>query len=109
MSDILSGPLQFEPHGGFGSKDADGDRYPFGYISTAPTPRPIFELGVILGFAPDELVVLAKRMAAANVLVDALVNLLDRVERNGGLGAYDGGPAFVVRAAREALELAGVK
>lgn len=40
------------------------------------------------------------------VLVTALRDLLARVERNGGLGEYHGGPVFVVQRARDALAAA---
>ncbi len=33
----------------------------------------------------------------------AIKDLLDRIDRNGGIGEYKGGPAFAVKRAREAL------
>jgi hypothetical protein len=45
----------------------------------------------------------ARLIAAAPDLLEALKNLLDRVERNGGIGEYKGGPAFVVKAAKSAI------
>ena len=39
-------------------------------------------------------------------LLKALINLVDRVDRNGGIGEYQGGPAFVMKAARDAIAAA---
>lgn len=62
---------QFEPHNGFGGKSFDGEPWPFGYISTFPTPSPIFELNPVLGFKPAELRAKAVLMAAAPDLLIA--------------------------------------
>lgn len=40
-------------------------------------------------------------------LLKCLCELYDRVQRNGGIGPYNGGPAFVMKNAKEAVELAG--
>lgn len=37
-------------------------------------------------------------------VAEAATGLLERVDINGGLGAYDHGPAFVVKRTREALD-----
>lgn len=38
-------------------------------------------------------------------LLEALKALVERIDANGGLGEYKGGPAFVMQKAREALAL----
>jgi hypothetical protein len=40
------------------------------------------------------------------ILLEALRDLLNRVERNGGLGEYTGGPAFAVQNAKNAIATA---
>ena len=80
----LSGKLCFEPHNGFGGRDPDGDPWPFGYISTSPTPQPVFELRTFLEYEPAELVKLARRMAAANELLAALKAVVGWWEQDGG-------------------------
>ncbi len=43
---------------------------------------------------------------AERLLLKAIVDLLDRVERNGGLGEYKGGAPFAEANARKAIRLA---
>jgi hypothetical protein len=40
----------------------------------------------------------------SEILAVALVDLLDRVVRNGGLGEYTGGKPFAIKQARDALD-----
>lgn len=79
-------PWVFEPHGMFGRTAPDGDRFPFGYISTDDPRRPIFQLDTILDFPLDELREAALLMASAYDLMAALKEIVDIVEmceRNG--------------------------
>jgi hypothetical protein len=69
----------FEPHNGFGSRDPDGDLWPFGYISNDLRHMPIFELTPILLISIEELTATAIRMAAADELLAALEGLLEAV------------------------------
>lgn len=64
---------QFEPHNGFGTNDPDGEPWPFGYISTAPTPVPIFELNVVLQLDAGQLADAARLAAAAPEMLAALI------------------------------------
>jgi hypothetical protein len=61
------GPWQFEPHAMFGSDfdGTDGIDFPLGYISTSPTPQPIFGLEVILDWPLAELEANARLIALA--------------------------------------------
>lgn len=67
--------------------------------------RPLYDLG-----SEDVELVSANTffiMKAVNFhddLVRALKELVERVDRNGGLGAYKGGPIFVMKRARELLK-----
>jgi len=45
----------------------------------------------------------AKLIAAAPELLEALKRIVERIDINGGLGEYKGGPVFVMKAAREAI------
>ncbi len=45
----------------------------------------------------------ANVLAAASDLLEALKQLVERVDRNGGIGEYKGGPAFVMANARTAI------
>jgi hypothetical protein len=65
----LNGSLCFEPHGLAGRK-FEGEEMPFGYISTSPTPMPIFELRALLVYDQRELTALARRMASVNTLLN---------------------------------------
>lgn len=67
----VAGPYCFEPHGGFGGKDPEGEPWPFGYIST-DFPVPIFELRTILEYPREELRAAADLLAAAPVMFNAL-------------------------------------
>jgi hypothetical protein len=69
--------LRFEPHNGYGAVDPDGEPWPFGYISTAPTPMPVFELGVVLEYPAEDLRKLALAMAAAPEMLRVLKYLYD--------------------------------
>ena len=69
------GPWVFEPHGGFGANDPDGNPWPFGYISTSH-PSPIFQLDVILGWPSDELTANARLISAAPDLLAVAIALL---------------------------------
>lgn len=69
--------LQFEPHNGYGTNDPDGDPFPFGYISTAPAPLPIFELNVFLDYPEEALRNLCLAMAAAPDMLRVLKYLHD--------------------------------
>jgi len=69
--------LQFEPHNGYGGNDPDGDPWPFGYISTAPVPIPVFELNVVLEYPVEALRKLAVAMAAAPDMLRVLKHLYD--------------------------------
>lgn len=73
--------LQFEPHNGYGAVDPDGEPWPFGYISTAPIPMPVFELGVVLEYPADDLRKLALAMAAAPEMVDTLLNAKETLQQ----------------------------
>lgn len=75
----LNGPLIFEPHNLAGGK-FEGEEMPFGYISTSRTPMPIFELSTFPLYDADELAALAKRMAAANELLEMLTLALPILE-----------------------------
>lgn len=74
MTDALD-DMVFEPHAGFGTKDPDGNPWPFGYLSDRPG-RPVFELNAILEGDPS---VLRDRVAeivtACNGFDDACVAL----------------------------------
>ena len=54
-------------------------------------------------FSDEEREANACMIAAAPEMYEALEGLLERVERNGGIGEYQGGPAFVVMKAKAAL------
>lgn len=69
---VAEGPWIFEPHGGYGSDDPDGEPWPFGFVSTAGAPAPIFMLSPILGFGANLLEAAARRMVAAPDLIAAL-------------------------------------
>lgn len=86
MVEHVAGPYLFEPHGGFGSLDPDGDPWPFGYISeTAPNgvPSPIFELDVVIGRPVEQYEATARLLVAAPVLKAAL----ERIARHSPLDA----------------------
>lgn len=57
----------FEPHPMFGALDADDYErpFPFGYLSKASGPMPVFELQVLLEWPREELAGYARLMAAA--------------------------------------------
>ena len=42
-------------------------------------------------------------------LEEALAALVERIEYNGGIGEYNGGPVFVMARARTALRNAGIE
>ena len=42
-------------------------------------------------------------------LLETLTLLVKRIDHNGGIGAYNGGPAFVMKHAREAIEKAELR
>lgn len=77
MTSSIGNNFQFEAHGGYGSDDFDGEPWPFGYISTSPTPQPVFELNVVLGFDAEELRALALKMAAAAEIFAELKRMID--------------------------------
>jgi hypothetical protein len=121
MSDVehtplVDGKITFEPHRGYGSKDPDGNPWPFGYVSTE-TPTPIFELNVFLEYDRDELLALLKKMIVAVNAHDALVelaqNLITAITDDHSIGDTDrvtGGSSdaeWFVERARAALKLAG--
>lgn len=45
----------------------------------------------------------AQLIASAPELLKALERLVERIDVNGGIGEYKGGPVFVMKAAREAI------
>jgi hypothetical protein len=75
--------LQFEPHNGYGTVDMDGEPWPFGYISTSPTPIPVFELNVILKHPRALLEDLAIKMAAAPEMFAAASEVLNYATLDG--------------------------
>lgn len=81
MAEHTPTPWCFEPHNGFGGKDFDGEPWPFGYISTSPTPQPIFELRPLLVFKPGELRANAAFIIRAVNNFDDLVRALENVIR----------------------------
>lgn len=80
--DKLNSHLTFEPHGLAGQK-FEGEDMPFGYISTSSPPVPIFELRNFLVYDHGELTALARRMAAANQLLDAASALIAIIDPDG--------------------------
>ena len=48
----------------------------------------------------------AKLIAASPMLLEALKALVERIDYNGGIGEYKGGPSFVMKHAREAIAAA---
>lgn len=68
------GPWQFEPHNLYQSdfNGMDGEDFPLGYISTSPTPQPIFALHTILEFGFDTQTANARLIAAAPELLQVL-------------------------------------
>lgn len=65
----------FEPHGGYGTNDPDGDPWPFGYISVVTgdgIPQPLFELNFVISWAPEKVDRLLAEMLAAPDLYEAL-------------------------------------
>lgn len=77
--------LIFEPHNLFGTKDPEGEPWPFGYISEADTPNrvssPIFELSPVLG-TPE----LWAKTAAKLASVDDLLAALKEISEEAGYG-----------------------
>lgn len=76
----------FEPHGGFGGVDPDGEPWPFGYISARPG-QPIFELSTVLTNKPsrpefEALLTAARKMTAAAWMHSALLSIVDALEDN---------------------------
>lgn len=69
--------IQFEPHNGFGGNDPDGEPWPFGYISTAPLPLPIFELRPTFAFTTEEFRTYAGFIVNACNNHEALVKALE--------------------------------
>lgn len=75
--------VKFESHNLYGADakailgDDEVGPFPFGYISTYPTPAPIFELNTCLVFDQEDLKGLALKMAAAPEMYEALLELLD--------------------------------
>ena len=68
--------------------------------STAEGDRRHAEIAALVRAAQAEI----DRLTAENErLLEVLRNLLERVDRNGGLGEYKGGKAFAVSDARAAL------
>lgn len=72
-------PKVFEPHNGYGSRDPDGEPWPFGYVSE-DYGRPIFELRPLFVAPYDDLHGVAVKMAASSALFDALTALLTVAE-----------------------------
>lgn len=103
-SPLIARKLIFEPHGGFGRKDPDGNPWPLGYISI-DTPQPIFELGVFLVYDRDELLALAAKIVSAVNAHDALANCRDILRElidalpNAPLGKEEGPLLIRARAA----------
>lgn len=50
-----------------------------------------------------EMLANARLIASAPELLEALKNLVKRIDINGGLGEYKGGPSFVMTEARQAI------
>lgn len=50
-----------------------------------------------------EIAALTHKLAVANKVVDAARRMLERIDFNGGIGEYKGGPSFVVKDLRESL------
>jgi len=61
------------------------------------------EQQVILAEAQAKLKEWTGRLEQAREVIEAARALLQRIDHNGGLGAYTGGPAFVVKRLRDAL------
>lgn len=94
--------LIFEPHGGYGARDFNGDPWPFGYISedTSAHRLPIFELSTILERPAEELRAYARLFTAAPDMLEALKAMLRLAdmgfeeslrepEVNGNFAAYE--------------------
>ena len=49
-----------------------------------------------------------KKLADRDDLLEVLRRLVERIDFNGGIGEYQGGPAFVMKAARQAIQKAEI-
>jgi hypothetical protein len=84
---------------------------------TASVPQAhTVDCGDYFGLSDNNAALIVAAVNALPALLDrieklegALTKLLDRVDRNGGLGEYKGGPPFVVSEARAALNPTGSK
>lgn len=71
IAGALHAPIKFEPHNLAGRK-FEGEEMPFGYLSTSPTPHPIFELRTLLDFGDVAHRATAHKLARAYNSFDAM-------------------------------------